>query len=594
MIKNTNFRLSRYKIVRLVQKSYSWSIFFLLFVLSYKGQNYELRITNPKEIPSKHFSWKKTHRTKNEALKELDNVLTALRRNGYLLADFDTVAVNTKYTEVRLLCGEKYKWAYLKSGNLNPTLASKLGYSEKLYTNKPFHYKQTADFIEKILLYYENNGYPFAHVKLDSVSIENNAVKAVLNVNREQFFKLDSLVVIGNAKLNQKFLYRYLSVYPGKPYNEKAISETYRKLNQLPFIAQTQAQQVRLTEGANKLLLFLNKKNASQFDGIFGIQPDAATGKTVLTGDVKIKLVNGLIHNGETFDLEWRRLQQQTQDFKGKLIYPYMFGTPFGSDYALKIYKRDTTFIDINNDFGLHYYFSALNYIKLIYKQRNSNLISTYGLENITVLPSYADVSTQQNGFGLFFENLDYRFNPRKGISVQVNATAGRKTIRQNPRINDIAYQDLLLNSTQYNYDAVINAFTHLGKNNVLRFGLQSASIFGNGPIFRNELLRIGGLRTLRGFDEESIFTSFYVIPTLEYRFLFGPNSNIIVFTEGAFYEANTYRNYLNDTPVSFGTGINFETKAGILSINYAIGNQFNQGFDARNGKIHFGLTALF
>ena len=45
---------------------------------------------------------------------------------------------------------------------------------------------------------------------------------------------------------------------------------------------------------------------------------------------------------------------------------------------------------------------------------------------------------------------------------------------------------------------------------------------------------------------------------------------------------------------MSFGAGINIDTTAGILSLNYAIGNQFNNGFDSRSGKIHFGLTALF
>lgn len=575
-------------------KPYIFLVAFLLLATLFKSQPLQLNIINQREIPLKNLNYKKTHSSKKKAIQELDLIIYNLQNKGYLMAAFDTVASDKSELKVKLNSGIPYKWAYLKAGNLNPNLASKIGYSEKLYSNKPFHYKQVADLMKKIIVYYENNGYPFAWIKLDSISTENNQINAVLHVNREQFYKLDSVVVSGNAKVNSKFLYRYLSVYPGKPYNEKAIGESYRKLTQLPFLTQSQPQLVRLTDKANKLLLFLNKKNASQFDGIFGIQPDANTGKTVLTGDVKIKLVNGLIHNGETFDLEWRRLQQQTQDFKGKFIYPYMFGTAFGSDYALKIYKRDTTFIDINNDFGLHYYFSALNYVKLIYKQRNSNLISTYGLENINVLPGYADVSTQQNGFGIFFENLDYRFNPRKGVSVQVNATAGKKNIRRNPRINDMVYENLLLNSTQYNYDATLNSFANLGNNHVIRFGIQSASVFGNGPIFRNELLRIGGLKTLRGFDEESIFTSFYVIPTLEYRFLFGPNSNMIVFTEGAFYEANTFGNYLNDTPMSFGAGINFETKAGILSINYAIGNQFNQGFDARNGKIHFGLTALF
>jgi hemolysin activation/secretion protein len=123
---------------------------------------------------------------------------------------------------------------------------------------------------------------------------------------------------------------------------------------------------------------------------------------------------------------------------------------------------------------------------------------------------------------------------------------------------------------------------------------LQGASIFGNTSVFRNELFRIGGLKTLRGFDEESIFASTFVIPTLEYRFLFSQNSHLLLFTEGAWYENTSNKNYVKDAPLSVGAGVNFDTKAGILSLNYAIGNQFGNGFDVRNGKIHFGLTALF
>ncbi|MFO0356925.1 MAG: hypothetical protein ACK50A_08225 [Sphingobacteriaceae bacterium] len=565
-----------------------------IFAASVNAQSFLLMINNEKELPLKNINYSKKHQTKSSALNELNQLQFFFQSKGYLLATADTLEQNSNLLKVDINAGKQYKWAYLKMGNLNPSLASKIGFSEKLYLNKPFNNKQVVQLQEKVLNYYENNGYPFASIQLDSIEVDSEAVKATINVKKHELFKIDSVVVYGNAKVNQKFLTRYISIYPGKPYNELALKTCGNKLRQLPFIYQTKPQLVRLTNKTNKLILFLDKKNASQFDGIIGVQPDANTGKTILTGDVKIKLMNGILHNGETFDLEWRRLQSLTQDFKGKFIYPYMFGSSFGSDYMLKIYKRDTSFIDIHNDVGIHYYFSGLNYFKLNFKQRNSNLISTYGLGNVTTLPVYADVSTQMNGIGFFFEKLDYRFNPKKGIAIQLNASAGSKKIKKNPKINDIAYNNIVLNSTQYLYDAVINGYINLRNNNVLRLGLQSASIFGNGPIFKNELLRIGGLKTIRGFDEESIFTTFYAIPTIEYRFLFAENSNIIVFAEGAFYEMNSFNNYINDTPISLGTGINIETKAGILSINYALGNQFGNGFDARNGKIHFGLTALF
>lgn len=558
------------------------------------AQNFDLKLMNERDLPLKKINYKKHHASLYSAIKELDNVVLYFQSKGYILAKADTSEKTTTSLSVIINAGKQLKWAKLKMGNLNPSLASKIGFSEKLYLQRSFSAKQVSQLKEKIVTYYENNGYPFASVRLDSVLIDDNVLSATLDVRKDHFFKLDSVVVVGNAKLNSKFLHRYSSVYPDKPYNEQAIRGISQRLIQLPFISQTRSPEVRLTNRINKVYLFLDKKKATQLDGIVGVQPNTTTGKTVLTGNVKIKLLNEILHNGETFDLEWRRLQAQTVDFKGKLIYPYMFGSSFGSDYSIKIYKRDTSFIDINNDLGVQYYFSGLNYIKLGVKQRTSNIISTYGLQNVTVLPDYADVSTQLNGFGIFYEDLDYKFNPHRGISITMNASAGNKKVRKNPKINDAAYNNITLNSAQYMYDANISGYLDLGKNNVLKLGLQSASIFGSAPLFANELIRIGGLRTLRGFDEESIFTSFYTIGTIEYRFLFAQNSNIIVFTEGAFYEKNGFNTYVNDTPISVGTGINFETKAGILSINYAIGNQFGNGFDARNGKIHFGLTALF
>lgn len=572
----------------------TYFILLLFAGLFLHSQNLKLTISNEKDVPLKRLNYERTHKTKASVISELKKICNYYQEKGFLMAGFDTLEQTSQNLVVNLEPGTQFRWARIKIGNLNPTLASKFGFKESYYASKPVQFKKIIQLKDKVLSYYENNGYPFVSFRLDSVESSEQGLKAVINVQKNQFIKLDSVIVSGTAKVNEKFLYRYISIFPGKPYNESSLNKCSNALQQLPFIRQSKPQLVRLTDKTNKLILFLDKKEASQFDGIIGVQPNTTTGKTIITGDVKIKLVNGILRNGETFDLEWRRLQELTQDFKGKVIYPYMFGSTFGTDYMLKIYKKDTSFIDISNDLGIHYYFSGLNYIKLQIKQRNSNLISTYGLNSVTTLPSFADVTTQQNGFGIFYEKLDYRFNPKKGISIQMNASAGSKRIRKNPKINDIAYDNILLNSTQYNYDAIINTYTHLGGNNVLKIGVQSASIFGNAPVFRNEFLRIGGLRTLRGFDEESIFTTFYIIPTIEYRFLFSRNSSIIVFTEGAFYEANGYNSYLNDTPISVGTGINFETKAGILSINYALGNQFNNGFDARNGKIHFGLTALF
>lgn len=558
------------------------------------AQNLNLKLINSDTVKLfKFIKLKNPYKTDKDIEKFLNSVLFNLRTQGYLLADVDSLKKDSLNRTAYIRIGKKFKWAYLKKGNSETDVISRLGYSEKFYTNKAFSYTETAKFIDKTIRYYENNGYPFVSLKLDSLTINGNSISAVLNINKNKLIKVDSILAMGTAKINKSFLYRYLGIKPNMPYNEEAFRGISKKIKQLPFLGEKQSQVIKLTEKQNKLYLFLDKRNASQFDGIIGILPDN-NGKTVFTGDVKIKLVNNIFRAGETFDLNWRRLQTQTQDFKARVIYPYLLGSPIGTDYTIKIYKKDTSFIDVNNNIGLQYYFKGLNNLKVFYKQRNANILSTNGLAFITVLPDYADVTTQSYGVGFTFEKSDYKFNPHKGFFINISAQTGNKTIKKNAKINDAVYSKLLLKSTQYQTEGDVNVFIQIKGNSVLHIGAQYAGIFGDATLFKNELFRIGGLKTLRGFDEESIYASTYVIPTIEYRFLFNQNSNILIFAEGAWYENNSSQTYSSDTPYSIGAGINFDTKAGIFSLNYALGSQKGNPLDLRAGKIHFGLTALF
>ncbi|MBK9283727.1 MAG: hypothetical protein IPM51_05335 [Sphingobacteriaceae bacterium] len=558
------------------------------------AQVFDLHIHSVNGNELDNLKYTRKFNSKELAIAEVKQVLNKIRENGFLLTETDSIIEKGSKITAYIKQGDQYKTGKIALGNLNPGLASKIGFFEKSQIEKPFKYKSIVKYINKIISHYENNGFPFVSVTLDSVNISQNHINAKWLVIPGKSYKIDSIQVIGNSSVSKKFLLKYLGLKEGMLYNESGIISISQKCKQLPFILEKQAPQTRLTEKNAKLRLFLDKKSASQFDGIVGLLPDANTKKTVITGDVKLKIINGVFKSGETFDLEWRRLQSQTQDFKGKIIYPYMLGTPFGADYYLKIYRRDTTFIDIHNNIGIQYYFKGLNNFKVFYKQRSSDLISTNGLSFITTLPEYADIRTNSYGFGVLIEKVDYRFNPRKGITLNLTSQAGTRNIRRNPKINPLVYENTQLKSDQYQGEIEFNAYIPLKGVNIIHFGMQGAGIYATSSLFRNELFRIGGFKTLRGFDEESIFTSAYVIPTIEYRLLFSQNSSLLLFIEGAWYENNSTATYLTDTPVSAGAGINFDTKAGILSLHYAVGNQFGNGFDIRSGKIHVGLTALF
>lgn len=576
-----------------MKKTFIYILFYLLTIKGIGQNTYKLTLHHVSNEPRfKNLIFTKEFQDTLALKKEINSICFSLINEGYITASLDSLQHDSLNYKAFISIGKKFTWVNLMYNQIHEDVITKLGYNEHFFSKRPFKYNELAQLMEKLISYYENNGYPFALAKLDSIQIDSQQISAQLVIEKNIFIQLDSLIIEGNAAINEKFLTRYLNIKNGMPYNEASFQSISKKINQLPFLFETKPAILKLTNKQNKLFLFLDKKNASQFDGIVGILPDEK-GKTIFTGDVKIKLVNAVLKNGETFDINWRRLQTETQDLKARVIYPYLFGLPIGVDYNIKLYKKDTTFIDVGNTLAFNYYYSGLNYIKTFYKQRNANLISTSGLIGLTVLPEYADITTKSYGLGFFYEKLDYKFNPKKGISINTQGSIGSRIIKKNPKLNDAAYTNVALNSSQYQLEGDVTGFIKLHKNNILKLSAQYATLFGN-TIYKNELYRIGGLRTLRGFDEESIYASTYFIPTIEYRFLFEKNSNLFVFIEGAWYENKSNNLNIKDTPISLGAGINFDTKAGIFNLGYALGNQFRNGFDLRTGKIHAGLTALF
>ncbi|MBP7409004.1 MAG: hypothetical protein KA941_09630, partial [Flavobacteriales bacterium] len=71
-------------------------------------------------------------------------------------------------------------------------------------------------------------------------------------------------------------------------------------------------------------------------------------------------------------------------------------------------------------------------------------------------------------------------------------------------------------------------------------------------------------------------------------------NANFFLFVDQAWWEDAAQEQLVTDTPRGFGLGTSFETKAGLFSITYALGQQFENPILLRGGKVHFGFTSLF
>ncbi len=528
-----------------------------------------------------------------QRLKEITKTLNVLYGSGYLTAAVTGSERISNTLNVYLKTGMKFKWVSLSRGNVDEGILSLTGIRERFFDDRDFRPDEVALIMKKLLSWCEDNGYPFAVCSLDNVKIEENRISASLYLDIGSKIVIDSILIKGNSKLSHTYLQSYLSIHKGSLYHESDLSRISTRIRELPMVSELRPFEVAFHDTAATLYLYLKNQKASKLDGIIGVLPDNhETGKVNVTGDVSIRLLSAFGY-GELIDFNWKLPESKTQDLKAHFNYPFLFQTPFGIDLGLNIYKKDSTYIQLSRIAGIQYSLHGGNYLQAFYEIKKSTLLNTTLYESVTELPPFADIRSQHYGISLRMSKLDYRLNPRRGYSVELTTSAGSKKITPNSKLKLVDYSVLKLKSTLYLASITADIYFPAGKRLVNNTGVITGYLSGEES-FQNELYRIGGLRTLRGFDEESILASQYLILKNEWRYLLEENSYLLLFVNAAWYERKQHNYYVRDTPFGFGAGITFETKLGIFSLNYALGKEFENPVRFRAAKVHFGLINYF
>ncbi len=523
-----------------------------------------------------------------DVLNSLNSIKNTAIAKGYIAASFDSLTWDKDTVSAFFQPGELYSWSSLKPGNVPEEYLSRARFREKLYREESMNPHQVGILFDRLLRFAQNNGYPFATVKLDSVHLGEKSIQAVLDMNLGPYTQLDSVIIKGKLESNRKYIENYIGFKKGSPYDQSVIDNAANRLKEIQFIQPIKRPEVGMRPGAADIYLYLDPKKASRFDGILGIQPDDVTGEIRITGDIKLNLLNAL-KRGESINLRWQSLQSGTQELNLSLEYPYLFDTPLGASFEFDLYRRDTLFSQVRSQIGVPYYLRGGHYIKVFYENLQSNVISNFEL----TLDEFVDSRVNMFGVGASYYKLDYRFNPRAGFFIDAEFAAGEKKIIENSEIDPSEYEDIELESDIYNLNLETGQYIPFGRRSTILLRVKSG-YFANDNMFRNEMYRIGGLKTLRGFDEQSILASAFAIGTIEYRFLLEQNSNLFLFFDQGIYEDALRDDVIQDEPFGFGGGISFETKAGIFSLTYALGKQFDNPIEIRSGKIHFGFISFF
>ncbi|HSU28020.1 MAG TPA: BamA/TamA family outer membrane protein [Chitinophagaceae bacterium] len=545
-----------------------------------------------------------------ECSEYINQLPSRLQAKGYVTASIDSIVYDSSGARVRLFMGQAYRWAKLDTRQTDPQILRAVGWDEKAFSGKPIDFKLVDDMEENILDHLADNGHPFAKVYLDSVQLENENISARLQVERGPLYHIDSIRVYGNAHVSGPFLSRYLDIPNKSIYNREKILAVGKKIQELSYVEQERPADLSLLGTGSVLNVYLKPKQSSQFNVLIGFLPNSdqqSNKKLLLTGEANINLKN-MLGSGETIGLNWQQLQNKSPRLNLVYQHPFIFNSPFGFDFLFEMFKKDSSYVNVNLQLGAGYILNT-NQAGKIFLQRFQTIVNgvnkAYLLQNRS-LPNEGDVSTYMIGFDYEYNNTDYRYNPRKGNELRVITSVGSRTIKKNNEILalkdpgdpsfdfGVLYDTVKLKTSQFRLKFTGSHYFPLGKGRSVIKTALNGGWFQSANAFRNELFQLGGYKLLRGFDEESEYLSHYAIATLEYHYLIVRNSYFYVLADGGM-GWNRSQN-VRDHHSYFGTGLGLaiDTKAGIFNLAWAVGKRNDLPFNLRKSKIHIGFVNYF
>ncbi len=455
-----------------------------------------------------------------------------------------------------------------------------------------FNKQEIESNIQQLLSLFENSGYPFAKIKINSVNVykdtltEDNYADFHLNIISGDVNKIDKVDVRGNTSTKDYVIIRELRLEAGEPYKQYRIEEFPNRLNRLRFFEPVSIPQFYInSKNEGVLLVEVKEKNTNNFDGIIGyIPPGKNENSGYLTGLVNISLRN-LFGTGRAAAIKWNKYNRDSQELDLKYLEPWLLSFPVNINLELYQRVQDTTYVQRKFEGSLEYLASEDISASLI-------LASETVVPTVRTIPVFTvfNSSYLTTGANLKIDTRDDPYSPTKGLLFVNSYSFSRKTI--NGPLEYIT-PNLETSVDLQRFESSFSIFYELFTRQIIAVGVNVKEL--RGSTFENsDLYRLGGTNTLRGYREEQFLGSRIFWSNLEYRALLTRRSYGFLFFDTGYYlrpedvEKNIQKS--EEFLYGFGLGLSLETALGVLRVSYALG----EGDTFSDGKIHFGILNEF
>ena len=556
---------------------YIYILFLSCFSHHILGQENELILVTNDTIQNRIVSeiyYTKKHPQKKDVLDEINRILQQVKKRGFFTARIDSISKADKTFSAHIDLGKKTNKIIIIN-KLKPEERTKLygasQASESAIDSIKIKTNEFDEFTNQLLKQIDKLGKSFSEISYINPIIKNDTLIIELTISDSSNRTIDKVIVRGYNAFPEKFISNYFLINTKTVFSKQKLKTISTLTNRLDFIKENKAPEVLFKKDSTHLYLFFDKLGTSSFDGIVNFSSKENGKGLLLNGNLDLKLNNAL-NSGEKFEIIWNKVSDEKTDFKINSYVPYLFNSKFSTKLEFNLYRQDSTFINTNFKFNTDYSINQRSHASVLYRSENSNyLLNTLNNE----ITSYSNYFI---GLGYQMKKLStsklYDFN--KG--VKLNLIVGkRKTSLES--INQLKLHFSVFTNLQINdkgYLAIKNESGLLTSKNYLL----------------NELFRIGGANSIRGYNEQSIFTNGYSYSNIEFRYLLDRSSYLYSITDfGAYKESTT--NKIKKL-LGIGVGYQFKINNNFVNIGYVISTNSRTNTKLNNSRLVIKWTSFF
>lgn len=543
-------------------------IFFLFFCQEFSGQDLSLKISFKDE--GKVLFWdkidfQKKHKDSISIYKEVGKVSDYLKNIGYFTNSVDSIKKIEKEYIAYFSLNSKVDKAVLKINSETDFLFKKF---EKKDNTVIIPLKKLQTTLSSISKELDKEGKSFSKVQLKNISIKSKTLFADLDIYQSEKRVINKVIIKGYENFPRSYLKNYFNIKSNIVFNQQKIKKISEASKNLLFAKEIKPPEVLFTKDSTLLYMYFKKQKNNSFDGIINFA-SKENGDLLFNGNIDFKL-NNILNTGEKFELFWNSIGDERQEFKLSTEIPYLFNSKFSPQISFNIYKQDSTFLNTKFDSKLFYNINSKIKLALTYNSESSENLAATITNNVETFSNYF-LGFQ---FQYSIPKNDFFFNDK--FNFEVNPTFGERETNQNS-----SHQFKIEASTSYIWDLNL-------RNSI--FIKNTTGYLNSDSFFDNELFRIGGANSIRGFNEQSIFTNRFTYFNIEYRYLTSEKSYFYTITDFAKIKNDSN----NENLYGIGIGYTFFVNNSAINLGSVVGKSQNQQIDFNKAKLIINFKSFF